>query len=262
MKVATSHHVVNIANTEHHHGRRKCCERHGGRTTSWYCWLVTVAACCPLLLTSCLWWLYQSESHILGRPSSSHSNLTLRTRTDDSSKGPLEENPCHGKEHLFKIVQLAGGADLSNDVTRRIVCDKMPLWSAVTKLYGDKPRIIGLDTCQRYRDLLAEANKTSSGVPIFAMPRVAGLHNSGTNALADTFFDNFVANPTIRSQNPRVYNIPWRKHTPLQYRLNVTARFYDWHEDKSHVLPVVVIRGALLILSHGLYCRDLRWNHN
>lgn len=155
----------------------------------------------------------------------------------------IDDDPCLGKEHLLGILESAG-INLSEDDERRSTCLKLPLWSQVTELYGEEPIIVGLDKCQEYREMLVDANRTSS-IPIYSMPRVAGLHNSGTNALADTFFDNLTPNPSIRSKNPRVYNVPWRKHTPLALRFNVTALFYDWHEDKNHVLPVVVIRGKL-----------------
>lgn len=65
---------------------------------------------------------------------------------------------------------------------------------------------------------------------------------TGTTAFADTLFFNLAHNPTIRSYNPRVYNVPWRKHTPEHYRFNVTSDSYGWNENKEHVLPVLLVR--------------------
>ncbi|GKZ00372.1 hypothetical protein MPSEU_000990200 [Mayamaea pseudoterrestris] len=203
----------------------------------WNRWQLLVATlmCCPLMVLISSWWHWSSVT-----PTSS-TRPPFYTATDAIfNDTTIELDPCHDKEHLLKIVE-STGIRLVNNTTRRIICEMMPTWTQVTSLYGNKPRILGLDTCQKYRNMLAQAN-VSSLVPIYSMPRVAGLHNSGTNALADTFFDNLAMNPSVRSNNPRVYNTPWRKHTPLEYRYNVTARLYDWHENKHHVLPVVVIR--------------------
>jgi hypothetical protein len=207
--------------------------------TSWY-WLVAIAACCPLVLTASSLWFWKAESQNI-KLSINHTMAATATKANGTAAASASQDPCQGKEHLLQIVEKTG-VDLTNEDTRRNICDMMPMWNEVASLYDDKPRIIGLDTCQQYRDMLAKANKTSS-VPIYAMPRIAGLQNSGTNAAADSLFFNLAPNPSVRSTNPRVYNVPWRKHTPLTYKLNVTATLYDWHEDKQHVLPVVVIRG-------------------
>lgn len=147
---------------------------------------------------------------------------------------------CRDKGPLLDIIR-STGVDIDHHEQRDIICSYLPKWSDIVSLYGNEPKIIGLDTCQQYRDMLAEANKTSA-TPIYPMARVAGLQNCGTTAMADTFFDNFIANPTIKSTNPRAYNVPWRKHTPWHLRFNITSPNYGWSEKKEHVLPVVVVR--------------------
>ena len=62
-----------------------------------------------------------------------------------SSKQKL--NPCMGKEKLVEVLQHAG-------ISRRDAeghCDKLPQWRFLTRLYGERPVILGLDTCQSYR---------------------------------------------------------------------------------------------------------------
>jgi hypothetical protein len=202
------------------------------RRNNYACWTLLIAAALfPLAWLSSSQWAWRDDATRLASTSVDSTVVTLQADEDDA---------CIDKEHLLKIVAVAG-VDLTDAQHKQSICRMMPTWKEVSSLYSDKPRIIGLETCQRYRDMLARENRTAE-VPIYSMPRVAGLHNSGTNALADTMYENFERNPTIRVDNPRVYNIPWRKHTPWQFHENVTARFYDWKENKKHVLPVVVIR--------------------
>jgi hypothetical protein len=161
---------------------------------------------------------------------------------------------CSDKGPLLDIIR-STGVDIDHHEQRDIICSYLPKWSEIAALYGDEPKILGLERCQEYRDMLAEANKTSE-TPIYPMPRVAGLQNCGTTAFADTFYNNLSPNPTIHSINPRVYNVPWRKHTPWHLRYNITSPFHGWVENKEHVLPVIVVRDPYrwMAVSHFCFC--------
>jgi hypothetical protein len=148
---------------------------------------------------------------------------------------------CSDKGPLLDIIR-STGVDIDHHEQRDIICSYLPNWSEVVALYGDEPRIIGLERCQEYRDMLAQANQTSQ-TPIYPMARVAGLQNCGTTAYADTLFNNMSPNPTLHNcTNERVYNVPWRKHTPWHFRYNITSPYHGWVENKDHVLPIVVVR--------------------
>ena len=161
--------------------------------------------------------------------------------TDSTDQYPDYTNsPCSDKGPLLDIIR-STGVDIDHHEQRDIICSYLPKWSEIAALYGDEPKIIGLERCQEYRDMLARANQTAEA-PVYPMPRVAGLQNCGTTAFADTFYNNLVPNPTIHTINPRVYNVPWRKHTPWHYRYNITSPWHGWVENKEHVLPVIVVR--------------------
>jgi len=96
---------------------------------------------------------------------------------------PIE---CRGKEKWLRI--LFGGRKVGNYVA---ICEGLPTQAQVAELYGDGPVVHGLETCERYRSLILQQNENASGdkrtshYP--AMPRVAGLYNSGTNAMMRAF---------------------------------------------------------------------------
>ena len=191
--------------------------------------LLAVTLCAPFALyysTFTFWNQSQSDrrtSQTLGLTS------TLRGITTDDS------HPCVGNEKLLEIVSSSGL--IVDRTTRDLMCTTMPSWTEVTRLYGDKPRIIGLETCAAYREKIRKANA-------YPMPRVAGLQNCGTTAFAETLHANLPReqDPTIHVDYQRAYNVPWRKHTPWKYRYNITSTKYQWQEDKDLVFPIVIVR--------------------
>jgi hypothetical protein len=86
---------------------------------------------------------------------------------------------CVGKERLLEIVSNATrGFPTLKD------CQMLPTWSHVALLYGEEPVVYGLDSCKLYRSRLEKSNSSSP------KPRVAGLQNTGTNALSRMFSNN------------------------------------------------------------------------
>ncbi|GKY92161.1 hypothetical protein MPSEU_000187400 [Mayamaea pseudoterrestris] len=110
----------------------------------------------------------------------------------------LLEPECEGKERLLGILHRAGKRDLSLSD-----CEMLPTWQQVTDLYGDKPIIRGLETCQAYRDSLQGREPD---------PRVAGLFNTGTNAFVELLQLNF------EMKDRHDYTAPNGKHTSLKYK--------------------------------------------
>ncbi|GKY96853.1 hypothetical protein MPSEU_000644400 [Mayamaea pseudoterrestris] len=187
--------------------------------------LMCIAPCCLFALyCSTMFWSSQND-----RRNTQSFGLQLRgiSSADDAS------DPCQGNEQILQIV--ADSGFILDATARDLICTTMPPWKEVTRLYGDKPRILGLETCAAYRAKIQKAK----AIP---MPRVAGLQNCGTTAFADTLFVNLKRDETIHAEHPRAYNVPWRKHTPWRYRYNITSEHYAWQEDKDLVLPIVIVR--------------------
>ena len=84
------------------------------------------------------------------------------------------------REQLIHILTNAGATYMSLEDIRHL-----PTWTQVSNLYGAEPIVYGLETCQAYREKLQTYNHTES------KPRVAGLFNTGTNAVAQSMSDNF-----------------------------------------------------------------------
>jgi hypothetical protein len=88
----------------------------------------------------------------------------------NKDKQPIEKNDSNGKERIIQILQQSGV-----DVTPEIE-EKIPTWTEVQSLYGSKPKIIGLDTCPKFRSTVPETD---------AYIGPSGTFNTGTNLLAD-----------------------------------------------------------------------------
>ena len=87
-----------------------------------------------------------------------HKAITSVTK--DDLKGIVEvitedvesityEEAIEGREQLIEILEDAGVEEL--DVHTIL---SLPKWGSVTKLYGEGPVVIGLETCQRFRETI------------------------------------------------------------------------------------------------------------
>ena len=132
-----------------------------------------------------------------------------------------------GKERLVLILNEAGYDYLDQESI-----EKLPTWDRVVQLFGDSPRILGLDTCQAFRESVDPRNA-------FLAP--AGPFNSGTNLLAELLWQN-CALPKLRRRldsSGKRSQTNWGKHNPPRIRLQI-------HRYKSvnntAILPVVAVR--------------------
>ena len=171
---------------------------------------------------------------------SSKTNQALRSR--DPTKNSMQSSmstdamntgdPCFGKEQLVAMIRTASRQAEDQASKVRItekLCQDLPTWNEVTRLYGEEPVILGLDTCQQYRDMLSKDN-------IEPKPRVAGLFNTGTNAMARSLRMN------LKFLSFRVpYEVPWGKHVPAAYKSSNTFPLNN-RDSKEHVLPIVMVR--------------------
>lgn len=133
---------------------------------------------------------------------------------------------CAGKERVLSILFRAGVEDVSEKD-----CWRLPTWAQVSSLYGEQPVIHGLDTCERYRSVM---NRTG----IEPRVGVAGLFNTGTNALAQSFNLNFE-----RRDDYQDYYMAGGKHVPPKREWFTT---FEWRQFKRwQILPVVLIKDPL-----------------
>lgn len=80
------------------------------------------------------------------------------------------------REPILRILREAGFDDIDEETI-----ETLPTWDEVTKLYGDRPRIYGLDQCQQFR------NHSDEGDHFVG---TAGAFNSGTNLMSEYLIQN------------------------------------------------------------------------
>jgi hypothetical protein len=103
----------------------------------------------------------------------------------------------------------------------------LPDTRTLTTLYGpiDQPIVLGLETCQAFRDAIPQAER-------YVAP--AGMFNTGTNAL-----ERHLTNNVFGVQ--KAWQVPWGKHRTESKRLHHAAVSLEGI-NQTAVLPIVVIR--------------------
>ena len=107
-----------------------------------------------------------------------HRNIHALKNEDISAIGSDTTTTTHltlaeatvGREPLVAILRDAGVTEMDADSVAQL-----PTWQQVVNLYGEGPVVVGLDTCQRFRDTIP-SHDASIGP--------AGLFNTGTNPFA------------------------------------------------------------------------------
>ena len=160
----------------------------------------------------------------------------------------VDPDPCAGKAELLAILQEANVTTaFHSSPDNEELCHRLPTWKSVTDLYGEKPIIIGLETCQQYKSIINKQGdmhsidfESGSHPPA---PRIGGLYNTGTNALAWYFLENIedIGKKDLLGQlHP--YELPWGKHTSAIHRLNVTFPPNTTDILPPYVLPIILVR--------------------
>ena len=133
---------------------------------------------------------------------------------------------CQGKERFLVLMYSAIPSDEETSINQTAEkCSAFPVWSETAELYGDRPIVIGMETCEAYRNVLKGRR------PLI---RWAGLQNSGTNALKRTLTKN-LPGVSVKRLNSQYMD----KHVPLKYWYNNT-RFND--ENQRYYLSVIIVR--------------------
>jgi hypothetical protein len=108
-----------------------------------------------------------------------------------------DDDPTAGKERILQILQEAGITDISQEQLR-----KLPTWDDVVSLYGDGPKIVGLETsCESFRSTVSPSERLIG---------VAGTFNSGTNLLAELLIANCRISTRQAKYGKRSHGIRWQ----------------------------------------------------
>jgi hypothetical protein len=138
------------------------------------------------------------------------------------------EDAIKGREKIVDLLQDAGVEEMDIETVLRL-----PKWSSVTKLYGEGPVIIGLETCERFRKT-APLDDASIGT--------AGLFNTGTNPFAMYIEANCkMPHNTHDRHGGTRWQVPWGKHMLASRRMTNTAS-HDFKVNKTNVMPIVLVR--------------------
>ena len=149
---------------------------------------------------------------------------------------------CQGKEPLLEILHTS----IQRIRVTREICERLPHPADIEALYGSKPVVHGMETCADYRSMIHQAQLQHNA----PMVRVAGLYHTGTNALIQSLHRNLQQNLSVWNASIQthyqdhlweLFNVPWSKHMPVQFRWNVTAPS-DAGINKTLILPVVLVR--------------------
>ena len=165
-----------------------------------------------------------------------HSNLSPDIPKPVKSLSK-EERAAIEKEKapILEILKEAGVLDDLDDAKLQ----ELPTWKQVTTLYGDSPKIYGLETCSAFQQQ-GDAGDHFVGT--------AGTFNSGTNLMSELLIHNCQMTARMKKYgkvNKGIrWQVPWGKHTPVgndDYRLShVTEK--DKGVDPNNILPAVTIR--------------------
>lgn len=99
----------------------------------------------------------------------SHANFNPLMSSFQNEKDNKELNITHLNDtldhNIIRVLKSAKITSLPEDVVRQL-----PSWEEIKSMYGDKPIIYGLETCQRYREMVKPEDRTIGP---------AGLFNTG-----------------------------------------------------------------------------------
>lgn len=171
-----------------------------------------------------LWW-----NHAMGLDALSQPPHVL------ANEEKLAEAVMTVVEPSKHVTRRAGRTDLRN-LLRQAGVDvnattELPNWDTIESLYGSEPRIVGLESCARYRDAVPLPDRFLG---------VAGLFNTGTNALAWSLVNN-IQMPT----RPR-WQVPWGKHQLASVRLTHETEHNQMNA--SLAFPVAIVKDPMMWL--------------
>ena len=217
------------------------------------------------------------------------SSSTIRNNNDSSTNDDNDslENPttkatayARLQEEQYYVATLLQNAGVSLATLDHDTLSQLPTWQQVQTLYYHhhhnnndndnhttqqqppptppdhpeestilRPIVYGLDTCQDFRH----------NVPVDrAVVGLAGLFNTGTNALTWTLEHNFV-----QQQPPTRWQVPWGKHRLAKVKWTHNVSDHMGYMSKTDVLPIVIIKDPFTWLQS--MCKSpyaTKWRHH
>lgn len=166
--------------------------------------------------------------------------------TTDNQHGEDEQNHDTSRREILDILHKAG-INVDENVIHRL-----PQWQEVTNLYGDKPIVVGMETCEAFRASIPAEDRFVG---------VGGQQNAGTTVLSQMLINNLRIPENFQVNFGMSFQLPWNKHGWLDMRGKLQE--YSPYLAKI-VLPVIVIRDPFFWM-HSM-CEspyDMLWeNHN
>jgi len=156
---------------------------------------------------------------------------TSRTTSAKPDSLVTSNRKIPNKDPLLEILRLANIHNLTSQEW-----ESLPSWQQVVQRFGDRPRFIGLDTCEAYR---------SNVPPNRRIVGPSGMFNTGTNLLFQLLERNCQVHPAGRRRDGHTTNegvlwqVNWGKHQYPRFRYTNQVRNAN---AKFEVLPVVMVR--------------------
>ena len=171
-----------------------------------------------------------------------------------------EGNSIHQNEPKIdpKIAEILKSANVEVDYE---IAKQLPTWEDAVSLYGEKPIIYGLETCEPYRQTVKPEDR---------MCGPAGTFNTGTNLLFELMKANCDIKEALHSKTHREpmrngmrWHAPWGKHNPpATYRLQHVAKMWGEGINQTAFYPVTMIKDPYTWM--GSQCRHkytTNWHH-
>ena len=178
------------------------------------------------------WWNYRWNAN--SRASTLPSESTHHKQPFNHTYRDTEND----RNHLRMLLSKAGYhlRDL-NDQELQTKIKELPSWDRIQELYGKKPIIFGLESCEKFQSLPNAAEHFIS---------VAGTFNSGTNLMAQLLWQNCYM-PARREKYGTAgvrWQVPWGKHTPVHNETHRQQHRAQNEKDipADNVFPVVTVR--------------------
>ncbi|KAL3775433.1 hypothetical protein ACHAW5_007157 [Stephanodiscus triporus] len=171
------------------------------------------------------------------------------------SRAELAKTETYGVHK--NIVNILHSASVEID---KELAEQLPTWDNVVSMYGDKPIIKGLETCEPYRNAVKPENR---------MTGPAGMFNTGTNLLFELMKVNCDIKEARRKfrepkRNGMRWQVPWGKHNPpTTHRFRNVAKAWGKGIKQDDFFPVVLIKDPYTWM--GSQCRHKYasfWGHD
>lgn len=121
------------------------------------------------------------------------SSSGFNEQISSGNKQIESSNPQNTSEQILRILAAAKITNINDEYAK-----KLPTWEDITSMYGDKPVIHGLETCDQYRKMVKPTDRTIGP---------AGLFNTGTNLMWKMLTNNCNIYGEI------LWQAPWGKHS-------------------------------------------------